>query len=48
MAAFGELDLSPSLMLRAGMLLRRTSYTIAALEYDRIVPTVGVLWTRGF
>lgn len=46
-AALGELDLGPHLTARLGLLARQTRSNVAALEYGKVVPTVGLAWVMG-
>lgn len=46
-AATAELDLSDHLTARAGLVARTLDSTLDALGYEKLVPTVGLVWTRG-
>ncbi|ABC80278.1 hypothetical protein [Anaeromyxobacter dehalogenans] len=47
-ALLGELDLGRRLTARLGLQARRALSSIPSLEYDKLVPTVGLQWTAGY
>jgi tetratricopeptide (TPR) repeat protein len=47
-AALAEVDLTERLSLRAALQARRASSSVSALEYDKVVPTLGMSWTAGY
>lgn len=47
-SVFAERDVAPGLALRFGLQGRRALSNVAALEYDKIVPTLGLAYVRGF
>lgn len=46
-SVFGELDLSTHLTARVTLEGRRVRSTVDALEYEKLVPFVGLLWVKG-
>lgn len=47
-AALAEVDLTARLSVRAALQVRHAWSNVAALEYDKVVPTLGLSWTAGF
>jgi hypothetical protein len=45
--ALGEVDLGPRLVLRGALVARRNRSSLDALDHDRILPSVGLLWVAG-
>ncbi len=46
-AVFGEVDLGTHLTARLALQARRARSTVDALEYEKLVPFVGLLWVTG-
>jgi hypothetical protein len=46
-AVLAELDLSDRVSARASLLARRLTSNVPAMEYDKLVPAVGLSWTAG-
>jgi hypothetical protein len=46
--ALAELDLGAHLTLRAAVQGRRASSTLDALDYEKLVPSLGLLWMAGY
>lgn len=47
-AAFLEVEVAPGLRARLAIEGRRTTSTVPALEYDKVVPALGLSYVRGF
>jgi tetratricopeptide (TPR) repeat protein len=47
-SAFAERDVAVGWALRFGLEGRRARSNVAPLEYDRVVPTIGLAYVRGF
>lgn len=47
-AALAEVDLTARLSLRGALQARRAWSNVSVLEYDKIVPTLGLSWTAGY
>jgi tetratricopeptide (TPR) repeat protein len=47
-SAFAERDVAIGWALRFGLEGRRALSNVAALEYDKVVPTIGLAYVRGF
>ena len=47
-SALAEVDLGAHLTARAALLARRATSNLDAFEYDKIVPSLGLLWIAGY
>jgi hypothetical protein len=47
-SAFAELDVAPGWAARLSLGARRATSNVPALEYDKVVPSIGLAYARGF